>query len=49
MKSGASVARDDQLVRSSETPGPVTVGKVEQAPHGIGNLSINLNRGTAMA
>src|SRR5260364_304738 len=38
-------ARDDQLARACDAPGPTTVRKVEQAPRGIGNPLVNMNRG----
>lgn len=39
-------ARDDQLARAGDTPGSAAFGKVEQAPRSIGNLFVNMNRGT---
>ncbi len=39
-------ARDDQLARAGDAPGPATVRKVEQAPRSIGNLFVNMDRRT---
>jgi hypothetical protein len=41
-------ARDDQLARASDTPRAATVRKVEQAPRGIGDLFVNMNRRTGI-
>ena len=39
-------ARNDQLARAIDAPGPAAVRKVEQAPRGIGDLFVDMNRCT---
>src|SRR5258708_28317193 len=38
-------ARNDKLPRASDAPGPTALRKVEQAPHGVGDLFVDMNGG----
>ena len=38
--------RNDQLARPSDTPRRTAIRKVEQAPRGIRNLFVDMDRGT---
>ena len=39
-------ARNDKLPRASDAPGPTALRKVEQAPHGVDDLFVDMNGGT---